>query len=105
MVAFYSSHNLYVTKRSGTKSSWRPKTPVLFNVFVHGLDDGAEFVLSEDASDSRLEERLMCQSCVAGAEHEPAKCPCVKEGWQDSGLEGDGSRSRQEILPPCSSHT
>lgn len=27
---------------------------MLFNIFIHGLDDGAEFVLSEDANDSRL---------------------------------------------------
>lgn len=52
------------------------------------------------------EERLIFQSRVARAEHEPAERPCVKEGLTDlTGLRAaprDASRSREEILSPCS---
>lgn len=89
----FIAHPIYMWQKevgSGTKSSWRPVTSVLFNIFIHGLDDGAGFVLSKDAKDSRLEERLVRQSHVPRAKHGPAKAPCVKEGWQDSGLHSEG---------------
>lgn len=52
---------------NGTKSSWRPVTSVLFNIFIPGLDDGAEFALSKDANDSRLGgEADMPELCCQG---------------------------------------
>ncbi|KAK4806805.1 LOW QUALITY PROTEIN: hypothetical protein QYF61_005601, partial [Mycteria americana] len=151
---------------SGTKSSWIPVTsgvaqgsilgPVLFNIFINDLDDGAECTLSKFAGDTkvggvadmaedraaiqrdlnRLEKwadrnlmkfnkgkgkvlplgrnnprhqymlgatQLECSSAekdLGGpdghqVEHEPATCPCHKEGKRRS----VASRSRKTILP------